>query len=137
MNIAVRYYSRSGNTRAVAIAAADAVHADALPVEEPLPQNTTDLLLLGGAMYAFHIARPLRDFIRSLSPEKVRAVAVFSTASNPGGASKAIAKECRKAGLRVLPVEFHCVGKVAKKPETAAAAAQFAQNAEAAAAALE
>lgn len=35
MNIAVRYYSRSGNTKAVAQAIAEAVGAEVVSVEKP------------------------------------------------------------------------------------------------------
>ncbi|MBQ3427710.1 MAG: hypothetical protein IJH37_11310 [Clostridia bacterium] len=40
MNIAVRYYSRSGNTKAVAEAIAKAVNVDAVSVEKPEAQIT-------------------------------------------------------------------------------------------------
>ena len=129
MTTAVRYYSRSGNTEAVAIPIAQAVHTDALPISDPLPTGRVDLLFLGGAMYAFHLAKPLREFIDGLSPESIGAVAVFSTAGNPGGASRQIAKQCEKRGLRVLPNEFHCTGGASRKPETADAAAAFAKRA--------
>lgn len=128
MRIAVRYASRGGNTRAIAIPIAQEVHAEALSVDTPL-SGRTDLLFLGGAMYAFHIGRELRDFIGSLNPSEVGTVAVFSTAANPGGASRAIEKACRKAGLNVLPIEYHCRGPQARTEDAARAAAAFAKKA--------
>lgn len=129
MVVAVRYFSRSGNTESIGIRIGEAVHADALPVSDPLDGHV-DLLFLGGALYAFHLARPLRDFIRALSPQNVGAVAVFSTAANPKGAYAHIARACEDAGLHVLREEYHCLGKQAKTPEAAAAAARFAKQVE-------
>lgn len=127
MNVAVRFQSRSGHTRSVAIAIAGAVGADALPVDVPLTGHV-DLLFLGGAVYAWHLARPMREFIQGLDPKNIGAVAVFSTAASPNGASRLIEKACRRQGLNVLPEEYHCTGSAAATPEAAKNAAAFAER---------
>lgn len=126
MTTAVRYFSKGGNTESIAVAVGEAVHADALPVPDPLSGHV-DLLFLGGALYAFHIAGQLKQFILGLSPSQIGAVAIFSTTGNPSGAYKQIAKQCRKAGLNVLPSEYHCVGKAARTDEARQRAAAWAE----------
>ena len=132
MSIAVRYYSKSGHTELIARRIAEAVGVEAHSIDVPLEQEV-DLLFLGGAPYAFHLARPLRQFIEQLRPSQVKAVAVFSTSGSPLGASGLIRRECEKAGLTVLPEEFHCTGASVSSPKQADAAMQFARQAAAAA----
>ena len=54
MNIAVRYYTRSGNTKKLAEAVASAVSAEAKDINEPLIERA-DILFLGCSYYAFDI----------------------------------------------------------------------------------
>lgn len=127
MEVAVRYYSKGGNTAQIAQDIARAAGVEAQPITVPL-EGPVDILFLGGAPYAFHLAKPLRDFIASgLNPAAVKAVAVFSTSGSPLGASKMIAKACRSAGLQVLPQEFHCQGPAVKTEEAKKQAQRFAQ----------
>lgn len=127
--IAVRYYSKTGHTRAVAIPIGQAVHADALPVSDPLPAGHIDLLFIGGAPYAWHAARPMREFIKHLDPASIGAVAIFTTSGDPRGAYKMLSRLCEKRGLRVLPMEYHCTGGNASTPQAAEAASHFAVRA--------
>lgn len=80
MKIAVRFYSRSGNTQKVAEAIAKAVGTEAkktdVSVNEPV-----DLLFLGGSVYWGGIDKNLRAFIESLDPAKVKCVATFGTSA--------------------------------------------------------
>ena len=128
MKIAVRYYSKGGNTAHIAADIAEAAGTEALPITQAL-QEPVDLLFLGGAPYAFHLAKPLRDFIDTkLSPADVKNVCVFSTSGSPAGASGMIAKKCEAAGLKVLPQEFHCRGPQADTPEEKEKAQAFARS---------
>ena len=54
MKIAVRYYTRSGNTKKLAEAIADAVKVDAKDVTVPLMKKA-DILFLGCSYYAFDV----------------------------------------------------------------------------------
>lgn len=126
MNVAVRYYSKSGNTAKIAEAVAQAAGTQALPIADGL-KEPVDLLFLGGAPYAFHLAKPLRTFIAQLRPADVKTVCVFSTSGSPLGASQMIAKKCREAGLDVLEQEFHCVGSRADLAEEKEKAQKFAR----------
>lgn len=123
----VRYFSRSGNTKAIAEAIAAAAGVEAKDVSVPLKGNT-DVLLIGGALYAGGIAGKLKKFIKTLSPERVKTVVAFSTTADPKGAYVKIKKALDKQGLNVLEKEFHCLGKDAKGKEAQEKAAQFAKE---------
>ncbi len=82
MKIAVRYYSRSGNTRAAAEAIARAAGVEAVSVDAPDAAigEPVDLLFIGGALYAYGLDRKLRAYLDTLSNGNVARAAVFSTA---------------------------------------------------------
>lgn len=81
MNIAVRYFSRSGNTKAAAeaIAAAADVKAVSVDSKDAAITEDTDLLFIGGALYAYGLDGALRSYLSSLDGSKVKKAAVFST----------------------------------------------------------
>ena len=62
MEIAVRYFTRSGNTEKLAKAVAAAVEVEALTINEPLTQKT-DILFLCSSYYAFDIDPLVKEFI--------------------------------------------------------------------------
>ena len=56
MKVAVRYYTKTGNTKRLAEAVAKAVGAEALPLSSPI-EEPVDILFLGNSYYAFSIDR--------------------------------------------------------------------------------
>jgi flavodoxin len=54
MNIEVRYYSKSGNTKKIANAIAKQAGVSAKSIHEPI-QGKVDILFLGTGRYAFDI----------------------------------------------------------------------------------
>ena len=66
MNIAVRYYTRSGNTKKLAEAIGGALGVKAENVSVSLPENA-DLLFLGCSVYAGGCAPEVSQFIESNS----------------------------------------------------------------------
>lgn len=123
----VRYFSKSGNTKMIAEAIAAAAGVGAKDIGEPVKAGT-DVLFLGGAVYAFHIAGKLKKFIKTLPPQMSGKVAVFSTAGNPGGASHLIKKQLMKRGITPIEREFHCVGGLASDEAVQKQAADFARD---------
>ncbi|MDR1068684.1 MAG: flavodoxin family protein [Clostridiales Family XIII bacterium] len=107
MNIAVRYQSRGGNTKAVAevIARTAGVTAEpcGVPVTEPV-----DLLFIGGGVYKWDIDAELKAFLERLDPATVKSVAAFSTAGGMDGTKK-ITALLKERGITVreetLPVK--------------------------------
>lgn len=109
MNIQVRYLSKSGNTKRVADAIAEAVNVSARPITDPVPPDT-DILFLGGAVYAFGIDEGLKRFIETLDTS-VKRVAVFSTTAVVKSAYPHIKKLLAAQGIAVLEEDFHCYGE--------------------------
>ena len=110
MKIAVRYYTKTGNTKRLAEAVAEAVGAEALPITVPVTEKT-DILFLGNSYYAFSIDPEVRDFIRSLDREKIGRIVNFGSAAMLNSTWKKVKAEADKAGIPMDEREFHCKGE--------------------------
>ena len=109
MKAAVRYYSRTGNTKAAAIAIAKAAGVPAVSVDSadaPLG-SPVDVLFIGGALYAYGIDGHLKDYLRSLKAEDVKKAAIFSTSWISKHAIDLIRKELTEKGIPVADDVFY------------------------------
>ena len=110
MKTAVRYYTKTGNTKRLAEAVAEAVGAEALllsaPIEEPV-----DVLFLGNSYYAFSIDPEVREFIRKLDKSKVGRIVNFGSAAMLNSTYKKVKAEADKVGIPMDEREFHCRGE--------------------------
>ena len=113
MNIAVRYCSRSGNTKAAAEAMAEALGVKALSVDDEaaVPEEKVDLLFLGGALYAYGIDDRLKTFITALSPDTVGKAALFSTSWLSKHALDVMRKALAQKGIPAAEETFWAKGK--------------------------
>ena len=132
MKIAVRYYTKTGNTRRLAEAVAAAVGVEALPLSAPLAEPV-DVLFLGNSYYAFSIDPEVRDFVRKLDRSKVGKIVNFGSAAMLNSTYKKVKAEADKVGIPMDEREFHCKGEFKGihkgKPDAAdlQAAAAFAR----------
>ena len=110
MKTAVRYYSRTGNTKVIAEAIAPVAGCQAESIEVPL-EGVTGILFLGGALYWGKIPRTLKEYIKSLSPQQVKYVAVFTTAGILESASEIYKVFLRYHDLKVMKDTYFCNGK--------------------------
>ena len=110
MKVAVRYYTKTGNTKRLAEAVAEAVGAEALPLSAPI-EEPVDVLFLGNSYYAFIIDPEVRDFIRSLSKDKVGCIVNFGSAAMLNSTWKKVKAEADKVGIPMDEREFHCKGE--------------------------
>ncbi|MBR0352228.1 MAG: flavodoxin [Oscillospiraceae bacterium] len=133
MKIAVRYYTKTGNTKKLAEAVAAAVGAEALPISEPVAE-AVDVLFLGNSWYAFSIDPEVRAFLRTLDKNKVGRIVNFGSAAMLNSTWKKVKAEADKAGIPMDEREFHCKGefkgmhKGRPNEEDLAAAAAFAKT---------
>ena len=133
MKVAVRYYTKTGNTKRLAEAVAKAVGAEALPLSSPI-EEPVDILFLGNSYYAFSIDPEVREFIRSLSKDKVGRIVNFGSAAMLNSTWKKVKAEADKKGIPMEKREFHCKGefkglhKGRPNSEDLAAAAAFAKS---------
>ena len=133
MKIAVRYYTKTGNTKRLAEAVAKAVGTEAQPVSVPVTEPV-DILFLGNSYYAFSIDPEVRSFIRGLDKSKIGRIVNFGSAAMLNSTYKKVKAEADKAGIPMDEREFHCKGEfkgVHKgKPDESdlKAAAEFAKK---------
>ena len=110
MNIAVRYYTKTGNTKRLAEAVAKAVGAEAQPLSTPI-EDPVDILFLGNSYYAFSIDPEVRTFIQSLDKNKVGKIINFGSAAMLNSTYKKVKAEADKVGIPVDEREYHCKGE--------------------------
>ena len=110
MKIAVRYYTKTGNTKRLAEAIAKAVGVEALPITAPVTESV-DILFLGNSYYAFTIDPEVRRFVESLSKEKVGKIVNFGSAAMMNSTWKKVKAVADKVGIPMDEREFHCKGK--------------------------
>ena len=110
MKVAVRYYTKTGNTKRMAEAVAKALGVEALPLSAPVEERV-DLLFLGNSYYAFSIDPEVRDYIRALDQDKVGKIVNFGSAAMLNSTWKKIKAEADKVGIPLEEREFHCKGE--------------------------
>ena len=110
MTYAVRYYTKTGNTKRLAEAMARELGVEALPISAPVEEKV-DLLFLGNSYYAFNIDPEVKDFIKSLDKEKVGQIVNFGSAAMLNSTYKKVKAEADKVGVPMMEKEFHCKGE--------------------------
>ena len=132
MKIAVRYYTRGGNTKKLADAISQAVGIEAKTTAEPLTEDV-DILFLGSSVYAYGVDDEVKKFISGINV-KVGKVVGFSTAALIKSTHKQVAKLLAARQIPFAEEEFACRGSFAVmhkgKPdaEDCKAAAAFAKK---------
>ena len=110
MKVAVRYYTKTGNTKRLAEAISAAAGVEALPLGAPVDEPV-DVLFLGNSYYAFSIDPEVRGFIRSLDSCKVGRIVNFGSAAMLNSTWKKVKAEAEQAGIAMDEREFHCKGE--------------------------
>ncbi|MBQ6067579.1 MAG: flavodoxin [Clostridia bacterium] len=133
MKYAVRYYTKTGNTKRLAEAVAKALGVEALPITEPVA-GPVDLLFLGNSYYAFSIDPEVRRFVQSLDKNTVGKIVNFGSAAMLNSTYKKVKAEADRVGIPMEAREFHCRGefkgvhKGRPDAEDLKAAADFAKS---------
>ncbi len=112
MNVAVRYYTRSGNTKKIAEAVAAAVTVEAKDVSVPLDEKV-DILFLGCSYYAFDVDQAVKDFITN-NKDNIGKIVCVGTSAMMKSMKKPVSKVAAPLGIAVATEEFHCRGEFAK-----------------------
>ena len=134
MKYAVRYYTKTGNTKRLAQAIAAQLGVEALPISAPISEPV-DLLFLGNSYYAFNIDPEVKAFIESLDKNKVKKIVNFGSAAMLNSTYKKVKAVADTVGIVMCEKEFHCKGEfkgihkgrpnAADEKAAAAFAAQF------------
>ena len=132
MKVAIRYYTRGGNTKKLADAIAEAIGVEAKTTAEPLTEDV-DILFLGSSVYAYGVDDEVKKFIKGIDV-KVGKVVNFSTAAIIKSTYKQVAKLLTEKNIPFAKEEFACKGSFAVmhrgKPDAddCKAAADFAKK---------
>lgn len=108
MKVAIRYYTRSGNTEKLANAIGQALSILAEKISSPL-QEKADLLLLGCSYYAFDMDAEVKKFLTE-NKANIGKVACFGTSAMMKSMAKPMKKVTEPLGIQVADEEFHCRG---------------------------
>lgn len=113
MKCAVRYYSRSGNTRLLAEAIADELGVPSVSVDAPEAKLSghTDVLFIGGALYAYGLDKKLVSYIRTLDSDMVGRAILFSTTWLSKHSFDLMRKELEARGIAVAERTFYAKSK--------------------------
>jgi flavodoxin len=110
MIYAVRYYTKTGNTKRLAEAVAKELGVEALPISTPIEEKV-DVLFLGNSYYAFSIDPEVKNFVASLDKEKIGKIVNFGSAAMLNSTYKKVKAEADKVGIPMFEKEFHCKGE--------------------------
>ena len=108
MKVAIRYFSRGGNTKKLAYSISKILNEEPREIFIPLEQDV-DILFLGTAVYAFGIDEKVKEFISNINVN-VGQIVCFNTSASNMSIYKMVAKEAAKKGIRVSERNFHCKG---------------------------
>ena len=109
MNIAIRYYSKTGHTLKMAKVVSEVTGVKAETIDVLLTEET-DILFIGSAIYVAGIDNKVKEFIASLDG-KVKNVICFSSAAVLSGSYSQVRKLLEKQKISVDKREFHCRGQ--------------------------
>ena len=108
MKVAIRYYTKTGNTKKLAEALSQAINAEALTVDTPLTEDV-DILFLGSAVYGAGVDTRIKEFIENIDV-KVGKIVNFSSAALIESTYKQVKKIAENNNLVMADEEFHCRG---------------------------
>ena len=113
MNVAVRYYSRGGNTKSLAEAIAKGSNVSAISVdsENSKINEDTDVLFVGGALYAYGLDKHLKEYLDALDGNKIKRAVVFSTSWISKHSIDLIKKALIQKGIKVEEEYFYSKNK--------------------------
>lgn len=106
MKTAIRYYSRSGNTKKLAEAVAAGAGGKALSVSENLDGHV-DVLFLGSSVYAGTFHPSVKEFIVK-NAKNIGSIAVFGSSASGSTNFKKIKDVAESLGIKMNNKQFFC-----------------------------
>lgn len=110
MNIAIRYFSKTGNTSKLAATISSKLQVPAESIDVPIPEPI-DILFLGGGIYAGKVSSEILYFISKLTPSTIKKVVIFSSSAGNKNVYSLVEPLLTKKGIVVDRQYFHCKGK--------------------------
>ncbi|MBE6488218.1 MAG: flavodoxin [Methanosphaera stadtmanae] len=111
MKYAIRYYTKSGNTKKLADAIAEVLNIEAKPISDELEEDV-GVLFLGSSIYGSAIDPSVKNFFNNLNVE-IGLLVNFSTAGIMQSSYNQIKDICNNNDITISDDEFHCPGSFA------------------------
>ena len=111
MKYAIRYFTKTGNTKKLADVISKELGVEAKSVTEPLEENV-DVLFLCSSVYWAGVNGSVKDFIKQ-NATKIGNLVNVSTAAIIESTYGQVKKLAKKENINVCDKEFHCRGKFA------------------------
>ncbi len=110
MDIAIRYYTRGGNTKKLALAFEETLGVKALDVSNSL-ETKTDILFLGCSYYAFDMDGAVKEFLTN-NKDNISKIVLFGTSAMIKSMKKPLSKVLKsiESNIEIYEDEFHCPG---------------------------
>ena len=108
MKAAVRYFTRSGNTKKLADAVGAATGAEVLDVSVDLSEKT-ELLFLGSSVYAGKFDASVGDFLDRNS-DRIGTIVCFGSSASGKSTWKKIGNWAAENGVSVCEKYYNCPG---------------------------
>lgn len=111
MKYAIRFFTKTGNTKKLADVISAELGVEAKNVSEPLEENT-DVVFLCSSVYWAGVNGSVKDFIKN-NASKIGTIVNVSTAALIESTYGQVKKVAAKSDVKVSEKEFHCRGKFA------------------------
>ena len=108
MKIAIRYFTKTGNTKKLADAIAQELGIESKDISSPLEEKV-DMLFLCDSVYWAGVDNKVKQFI-SENKDNIGKLVNISTAALIESSYSQIKKLCDRSGIPVSDEEFHCKG---------------------------
>ena len=109
MNVAIRYYTKKGNTKKLADAISSVVGVDAYSIQTPIKEKC-DILFLCNSIYKFGIDPEVKSFIENLDSSKIGKVVNISTSASGNSTHNQVKEMLDLKGIVLHEPSFSCKG---------------------------
>ncbi len=109
MKAAVRYYTKTGNTKKLAEAIAEAIGVEARPISDGLDEHV-DALFLCNSVYAANIDKEVKYFVAS-NKDNIGCIVNVSSAALVNSTYSKMSDLAKALGIQISGSEFHCKGE--------------------------
>ena len=108
MNIEIRYFTKTGNSRKLAVAISEEIEKEALDITNNLDKDV-DILFICNAIYWAGIDSKVKTFIKE-NASKIKLLVNVSNAGIKKSSYKAMKKIAKKNNIKISDKEFHVPG---------------------------